>query len=232
MASAIHGKTVAIILARAGSKGIPSKNIIDFCAKPLIQWSIEQALAVDSIDSVWVSSDGDQILDIAEKCGAKVIKRPAPISGDDASSESAWLHALEYIEQFENKINCIIGMQPTSPIRHAYDLKNALVQFQQENLDSLFSAVEIEDFFMWEIIDGQVDSINYDYRARKRRQDIQKKYLENGSFYIFKSVSLKNSSNRLSGKIGMYLMPRYKMFQIDMPEDLKLCESIMKDYVL
>ena len=232
MANPEFSNAVAIILARSGSKGIPSKNIINFCGKPLIQWSVEQALAVDCIDSVWVSSDGDDILDVAANSGANVIKRPAAISGDKASSESAWLHALEHIESIENRVNNIVGMQPTSPIRHSHDIKNALVQFHEENLDSLFSAVEIEDFFMWEVNNGQFESVNYDYLTRKRRQDIQKKYLENGSFYIFKSQSLKLSGNRLSGRIGSYLMPKYKMFQIDNLEDVKLCESIMRDFIL
>ncbi len=232
MVRELSGSTVAVIPARAGSKGIPSKNLINFCGKPLIQWSIEQAIDVHAIDSVWVSSDGDEILSIAEKCGAKTIKRPTSISGDDATSESAWLHALDYIEKFEGRVACVVGMQPTSPIRHSYDLNNALVQFWQNNLDSLFSAVEVEDFFMWEVRNDLPNSINYDYRTRKRRQDIQKKYLENGSFYIFKPCALRFSGNRLSGEIGIHTMSKYKMFQIDEIEDVKLCEAIMKEFIL
>lgn len=224
--------TVAIIPARAGSKGIPSKNIISFCGKPLITWTIEQALSAKGIHSVWVTSDSDDILDVAENCGANTIKRPANISGDEATSESAWLHALDYIEKSGIAVDVVVGLQPTSPIRHFYDIDNALLQFHEEKLNSLFSAVEIEDFFMWKIEKNITQSINYDYKLRERRQEIVKKYLENGSFYIFKAADIKKYKNRLSGSIGIYLMQKYKMFQIDGLEDVALCEAIMKDFVL
>ena len=88
---------VAIILARGGSKGLPNKNILNFCGKPLIAWTINNCLDA-GISSVWVSSDSDEILQIASEYGAKKIKRPDNISGDFASSESAWLHAINIIE--------------------------------------------------------------------------------------------------------------------------------------
>ena len=89
----------AIILARGGSKGIPNKNIIDFCGKPLIAWTIEQCLSSKHISEVWVSSDSQEILEVVKEYGAKTIKRPDDISGDFATSESAWLHAIEFIER-------------------------------------------------------------------------------------------------------------------------------------
>ena len=111
----------AIIPARGGSKGIPNKNIINFCGKPLIAWSILQALAVEKISSVWVTSDSEEILEIAQSYGALAIKRPSEISGNDASSESAWLHAINYIEGLGKKIDLVIGMQATSPLRASSD---------------------------------------------------------------------------------------------------------------
>ena len=82
---------VAIILARGGSKGLPNKNILDFCGKPLIAWTIENCIN-GGASSVWVSSDSEKILEISKKYGANIIERPNEISGDLASSESAWLH--------------------------------------------------------------------------------------------------------------------------------------------
>ena len=93
---------VAIIPARGGSKGILNKNIIDFCGKPLIAWTIEQCLYSKYISDVWVSSDSQEILNVAEKYGAKIISRPNGISGDLASSESAWKHAIETIQEYNN----------------------------------------------------------------------------------------------------------------------------------
>ena len=227
------GDTVAIIPARAGSKGIPCKNLIELCGKPLVSWSIEQALRADRIESVWVSSDGDEILDIAKTYGAHPIRRPAKLSDDRASSESAWLHAMDVIEAGGCTIDRVVAMQATSPIREPRDLDEALALFEAEDLDSLLSVVEIKDFFVWQQADdGRIDSVNYDYRNRPLRQHVDKLYRENGSFYIFKPEILRTHNNRLGGRIGMYVMEGHKSFQIDTPEDVRLCAVIMDGYGL
>ena len=87
----------AIILARGGSKGIPNKNIVDFCNKPLLIWTIEQCLNSRLINDVWVSSDDKKILEIADASGVNSITRPDSISADESSSESGWVHAIEYL---------------------------------------------------------------------------------------------------------------------------------------
>src|SRR6185295_10226970 len=122
--------TVAIIPARAGSKGIPGKNLVPVCGRPLVVWSVRQALAAKRIDSVWVSSDGEDILAAATGAGAKAIRRPADLASDSASSESAWLHALDAIEQQGLRVTRVVGMQPTSPVREPSDLDGALEQFE------------------------------------------------------------------------------------------------------
>lgn len=226
------GITVAVIPARAGSKGIPGKNLLPFCGKPLIAWSIEQAKMAGGVDSVWVSSDGDDILSVARAYGADGIRRPDAISGDAASSESAWLHALDEIERQGHEVEWMVGMQATSPLRSPEDIGRAISQAKDQGLDSLLSVAEIEDFFMWGLKDGEPFSVNYDYRDRKPRQQIEKRYLENGSFYIFRPEILRRLGNRLGGKIGLYVMERHKMFQIDNPEDVRLCEAIMRGFGL
>ena len=226
------GNVVAIIPARGGSKGIPGKNLKSICGKPLLAWSIMQARAANSISSVWVSSDSNEILAVAEEYGALPIRRPETLSRDIASSESAWLHALGEIEHSGANVDLIVGMQATSPIRASSDLDAAIAQVKRENLDSLLTVTEVEDFFTWCIGPNGPESINYDYRSRKRRQLIEKQYLENGSFYVFRPETLRVLSNRLGGKIGMHVMERHKMFQIDNPEDIELCESIMRGYGL
>jgi CMP-N,N'-diacetyllegionaminic acid synthase len=224
-------RIVAIIPARGGSKGIPRKNLIELCGKPLVAWSIEQASRVSAIDSVWVSSDSDAILDVAAAHGARVVRRPATISGDAATSESAWLHALEAAERERGPVDLVVGMQPTSPIREPSDLAGAIEVFQRDRLDSLFSSCEIEDFFIWERrADGALDGVNHDWRNRRRRQEIQQRYLENGSFYIFTSELLRRTGNRLGGRIGTFPMARHKMVQIDSLPDVAHCAAIMRAY--
>jgi len=227
------GETAAIIPARGGSKGIPRKNLLDLCGRPLIAWSIRQALAADGIDSVWVTSDSSEILAAAEREGAHAIERPAEIAGDTASSEAAWAHALDAIEAGGRTVDRVVAMQATSPIREAADLAGALDRFERERFDSLLSVCEVEDFFMWRAgADGAPESVNYDWRDRRRRQQIEKRYLENGSFYIFRPAVLRDGNNRLGGRIGMYVMARHKMFQIDNPDDVTLCAAIMRGYGL
>lgn len=170
---------------------------------------------------------------MAQQAGARSILRPLEIAGDEASSESVWLHALDVIESEGVSVDLVVGIQATSPIREPSDIANALAQFKRDGLDSMLSCCEVEDFFMWRYgSDGRLEGVNHDYRNRRRRQLIEKRYLENGSFYIFKPNILQHYKNRLGGKIGLYVMEKYKMFQIDSPQDISLCEVIMRGYGL
>jgi N-acylneuraminate cytidylyltransferase len=224
------GRTLAVIAARGGSKGIPNKNLIDLCGKPLLAWTVIQAAAARGVDVVAVSSDSDEILAAAEAAGAVGVRRPDEISGDLASSESAWLHALEAIDGRLGPFERVVALQATSPIREASDIEGALETFEREQLDSLLSVCEVEDYFNWRIGDNGPEPINYDYHNRRMRQQIEKRYLENGSFYVLVPTLLREQQNRLGGRIGMHLMERHKMFQIDRPEDIKLCAAIMRSY--
>ncbi|KKL87138.1 hypothetical protein LCGC14_1937700 [marine sediment metagenome] len=227
------GDVVTIILARGGSKGIPGKNIVDFCGKPLIVWTIEQLQSSKGIDSIWVSSDSEDILTIGRNNGAQTICRPHNISGDSATSESGWLHALEIIENKVGKVDIAIAPQVTSPLREPADIERGLRDFQGQKCDSMFSCSVVEDLFFWEKgSDENIKSVNYDYKNRGRRQDISKQYIENGSFYLFKPEVLRQCNNRLGGKIGMTQMAFWKMFEIDSMEDLKMCEALMRAFLL
>jgi CMP-N,N'-diacetyllegionaminic acid synthase len=228
-------RVVAVIPARGGSKGIPSKNIADFCGKPLVVWSIEQALTAARIDEVWVSSDSDLILDVAARAGAFPLKRPDDLSGDAATSESCWLHAIDAIDARGGEaITTLVAPQCTSPVREAADFDGALEQFEREQLDSLFSASLVPDFNIWRVrpSDGRLDSFTYDYRDRGRRQIKPQQYLENGSFWITDPALLRRENNRLGGRIGVYPMEFWKSFQIDESDDLRFCAALMREYGL
>jgi CMP-N,N'-diacetyllegionaminic acid synthase len=223
----------SIILARGGSKGVPGKNIIDFCGKPLLAWTIEQCIQVESIGSVWVSSDNDNILNLAKLYGAKTIKRPENISSDTSTSESGWLHAINTIEREGVVLDAILAPQVTSPLREKKDIDRAIDKFINNKLDSLFSASMADDLYYWEKNDkGILDSINYDYHNRKRRQDFQQQIIENGSFYIFKQEIIKKYNNRLGGRIGYSKMDFWKMFEIDNMKDLRMCSALMKEFLI
>ena len=224
-------ETIAIILARGGSKGIPQKNIVDFCGKPLIAWTIENCLT-SGLSSVFVSSDNYEILEIADTFGAKTIERPAEISGDKATSESGWLHAIKMVEENQNKIDWVLTPQVTSPLRTEKDILNGLKLAKSGVYDSLFSCSTAEDLFLWENNSGSLKSINYNWEKRKRRQILPKQYIENGSFYLFKPEILKKNNNRLGGRIGVIEMEFWKMFEIDSLDDLKMCAALMNEFII
>ena len=224
---------VAIILARGGSKGIPGKNIIDFCGKPLIVWTIEQLQRAKGVDSIWISSDSEEILAIAQRCNVETIRRPEDISSDVATSESAWLHALEIIERKAGIVDIAIAPQVTSPLREPSDFERGIEAFMAQGCDSLFSCCVIEDLLIWEQgLNGTLKSINYDYKNRKRRQDAPNQYVENGSFYMFKPETLKRYNNRFGVNIGISSMAFWKMFEIDTIDDLKFCEVLMESFLI
>lgn len=224
MKSKINNLTVVCIIpARGGSKGIPKKNIIDISGKPLIAWSIEQALFSKYIkDNVYVSSDCEDILNISKEFGSKLIKRPLSLSGDLSSSEDALIHALEKIQKEIGKIDLVVFLQATSPLREFDDIDNAINILIEKEYDSLFSANIYSGGFLWIEENKSFKSFNYDYKNRQRRQDKINNYVENGSFYIFKPEILLNERNRLGGKVGIYLMDEWKSFEIDEISDIEL----------
>ena len=219
-------KIACLIPARGGSKGIPKKNIIDFNGKPLIAYSIEQAKMSKYIDKVFVTSDCNEILDVAKSYGAFPILRPDELSTDFCSSESALIDAITHIG---SDYDIFVFLQATSPLRTTEDINHCVEELLFKSLDSLFSSCVLDDFLVWGFNEGELQSLNYDYNNRKRRQDHKPQYVENGSIYVFKKDSILGSNNRLSGKIGMCIMESWKMFEIDNLEDLDICKIIYKN---
>lgn len=219
---------ISIILARGGSKGVKNKNLVSVGGKPLLFWTINNLKLCNQIEHIFVSSDSQIILEQADKYEVNTIKRPDNISLDTSSSEEGWLHAIDVIEKkFKIYPSLVVAPQVTSPLRADDDFCNALNLFKENNLDSLLSVVELEDFFVWKRSNDSYISHNFDFTNRKRRQDIEKKYLENGSFYIFSPNNLKKYNNRLGGKIGVYIMNKMHKFQIDNEEDIEICDKIL-----
>jgi len=224
---------VAIIPARGGSKAIPRKNLIDFCGKPLMVWSIQQAKGSRHVNDVFVSSDDNEILVVAQKAGARTIVRPKKLAGDKSSSEDALSHALDQIERCQKKkVDIAVFLQATSPVRTSEDIDKAVEAFISLKADSLFSASPLEDYCVWKKNGQKLESFSYDYRKRGRRQDRKPLFLENGSIYIFKPQVFRRFCNRLGGKIAIYLMPFWQSHEIDEMVDVELCQFYMIKNIL
>jgi CMP-N,N'-diacetyllegionaminic acid synthase len=217
---------VAIVPARGGSKGVPYKNIRPLANKPLIAHSILDAKEAHLVDRIYVTTDDAEIAQVSTDYGASIIHRPAELANDTASSESALIHALREIEKSGINPELIVFLQCTSPLRTGLDIDRAIEQMRAENADSLLS-VSPSHRFLWHKVDNEAQSINYDYRDRQRRQDLNPQYMENGSIYIFKPWVLKELNNRLGGRISLFVMDEAQSWEIDSLEDFEYIEFLM-----
>jgi len=176
------------------------------------------------ISDIYVSTDDSDIAKIGLENGVKIVDRPASISGDEASTESALLHALENIN---TKPDVIVLLQPTSPLRPENSLNKALNHFFANQYDSLLSISPTHRFF-WKI-NNNTAVPEYDFLNRSRRQDMKisdQKFIENGSLYIFTYESFKKTQNRLGGKIGYITFDEEFSYEIDSYADLLFLESL------
>lgn len=224
---------IAIIPARGGSKGIPGKNLIDFCGKPLLSWSILQAQEAITVNQVYVSSNDNQILSIASQFGAIPIKRPQDLATDTASSEGALRHVLTEIEKSnDNDPDLIVFLQATSPLREPEDIDGAVRKLKETGADSLFSMSVLEDFCIWTEDDSGLKGLSFDPFNRGRRQERKPLYLENGSIYVFSPEILRKNNNRLGGQITMFEMPYWKSYEIDTIKDIEVCKYYFENKLL
>ncbi len=225
--------TVAIIPARGGSKGLKEKNIYPVAGKPLLAWTVLQALASTSIERVFVTTDDEAIAKVASEYGAEVIVRPLELAGDKASSESAILHASGVIERDYNMpLSTIVFLQATSPLRKPDDIDRAVGLFIREGADSLISVTRADDLTLWESRAGKWASVNFDYRNRGMRQDRPTQFIENGSIYIFKPETLTSFGNRIGEKLTAYEMEFWQTWEIDTLEEIDLIEYFMYKKIL
>ncbi len=219
-------RILALVPARGGSKGIPGKNLVLLGGRPLLAHTLEQALATPAIDRVVVSTDDQEIARCATAHGAQVVRRPADLASDTATSEAALLHALEALRQERYQPDLVVFLQATSPLRRRRDIADAIATLDTEHADALFSAAPAHGF-VWRRRGADLEALTYDPGRRPRRQDIGEDLLENGSIYVFKPWVLQRFNNRLGGKIAVYPMHPLHSFQIDEPADLELFERLL-----
>ncbi len=217
-------KTVAFIPVRGGSKSIPGKNIKLLGGKPLLHWTLEAASNSETIDTIYVSSDSEEILACARAFGnpkVHCVVRPSEFATDTASTESAMLHFAENHE-FEH----IVLIQATSPLTTSDDLDGAIHHMRNVKADSLLSGTH-EFRFRWRRLNSDlVEADNYVPVTRPRRQDWDGELVENGAFYICSRKGLLESRCRLNGKVAFWTMPGHTAVEIDTPDDWKIFETL------
>jgi CMP-N-acetylneuraminic acid synthetase len=221
-------KILSVIPARGGSKSIPRKNILILAGKPLIAYTIENALQSKYINRVIVSTDDNEIASVSRKYGSEVIIRPESISGDAASSESALLHVLDYLDNLENyKPDLLVFLQCTSPLTTSGDIDGTIDSLIKNVSNTAFSATYF-NYFIWEkCADGGVKGINHDKTIRQLRQERTDQYLETGAVYVMKVEGFKKARHRFFGTTSFYIMPNERSIEIDEPIDFKIAEILM-----
>ncbi len=212
--------TIAIIPAKGQSKGLPGKNKRLMHGKPLFLWSVEQALEAN-LDRVYVSTDDQEIEELAQKVGAMSLWRPSKLCQDNTSIETVvdYHIGLNFIAQ---KDDIVVILQSTSPCRTSKDINLSIrmlhVGPRFHGYDSVLSVCPSHRF-LW----GSAKPINYDFCKRPDRREMRQ-YVENGSIY---ACLCTLPFQRLYGRIGLYLMDYWSQFEIDSQEDWDLVEFAM-----
>ena len=221
-------KTIIVIPAKGNSKGIKKKNLINFCGKPLLYWSIVQAKKSKFRRNIYVSSECKKILKFSKNLGVNTIKRPLNLCKDNSSSESAIKNVLDNINF---KVDNIIFLQVTSPLRKPEDIDRAFKKLILTKSDSIFSCHKAEDYFdIWSKKGKNYIPITIDYKNRKPRQLFKETHFcQNGSIYLFKTKILKKYNNRLGGKISVYEMDEWQSLQLDDIKQKNAMEILFKN---
>jgi CMP-N,N'-diacetyllegionaminic acid synthase len=228
-------KILAIIPARGGSKGVPRKNIRALGGKPLIAHTIESAIQ-SAIDDVIVSTDDNEIAEIAVKYGAVVpFFRDAHLASDSAKSIDVAIDALVKMENINNCIyEVILFLQPTTPFRNASDIINSLALFAgHTDVDSVISVVDVESFHparMKYIENGLlVDPPFCEVQENQNRQELTQLYIRNGAIYLTRRETLLKGSFKGEKSLA-YIMPLVRSSNIDTIDDFEYAEWILNKY--
>lgn len=221
------GRTIATICARGDSKGLPRKNVLPFSGRPLLAHTIEQALACRAIDGVYVSTDNDEIAEIARRCGAEVpYRRPSELATDDAAKIPVIEHLVLQLEQQGMSIATVVDLQPTSPLRIQADLEAALLL--AGSADLIVSVTEPSHNPYYTLVEvGPDGGLHLSKPARfERRQDAPPVWGLNGSIYVWSRAGLAAAVRNGFWSVSMRAspMPRERSIDIDDALDFELAE--------
>ena len=226
-------KVLCTICAREKSKGVPNKNIKEIAGKPLIAFSIQQALESNLFDKIVVSTDSDEIRKIAKKYGAESwFSRPAEFSQDDSPKIPVIKHALE---ESEKKFNCkfshIIDLDITAPLRNIEDIRKAYKIFLKDSFDNLITGTRSRKnpyFNMIELTNGKVELSKQLKHMPVNRQQSPQVYDMNASIYIWTRDFLLKENSLFSGRLGFYEMPEDRSIDIDSPLEWEIVKMLLK----
>ena len=219
---------LAIIPARGGSKRLPRKNVLDLNGKPLIAYSIEAGINSKYIDKVIVTSDDDEILNVAKQYESDTIERPIDLASDTTTTFDAMKHTIDNCEEYDY----IVLLQPTSPLRSEKHIDEAIELLELKNADAVVSVSEMDHSPLWaNTLDGSCSMKGFlrDDVLNKRSQDLEKYYNINGAIYINKTKQLLREKTLLfHDNIFAYIMDRKSSIDIDEKIDFTIAEVLIR----
>jgi len=226
-----YPRTIALILARGGSKGIPRKNIQVVGGKPLIAWTIEAARASRWVQRVILSTDDEEIAEIARAFGCEVpFLRPAELAQDDSTSFEACAHALRYLEKEGECPDYLVILQPTSPLRLAADIDGAVELISTRRAPALMGVCEAtpHPYLARRILeDGTLRDFYSAPETEKRRQEHPPAYYVNGAVYVVEPATLLATGTFQPPGTLAFPMPPERSLDIDTLWDLSLADVIL-----
>ena len=222
----------AFIFARGGSKGLPGKNIKLLMGKPLIQYSVEVALKISSIDKVFVSTDDDDIAKVSNSFGAIVIKRPVELAQDDSPEWQAWKHAIDWVKERYGEFEGFVSLPATSPLRSAEDVELAMLRRSNMGADICIAVTPASRSPYFNMVkkldDGLIELVNKPVDSISRRQDVPEVFDITTVVYAADVEFIMNNNSIFDGSVTSVEIPKYRAVDIDDIYDFQLAELILK----
>lgn len=224
----ISGKKVmAVIPARGGSKGVPRKNIRALAGKPLIAWTIEQAKQSRYLDRVVLSSEDEEILEVARRLGCDVpLVRPAELARDESLGIDVLLHAMSVLPEFD----LVVQLQPTSPLRLASDIDECIEKcVGGGELASCVSLTEVAKPPYWMFNLDAVGKMKPFLEFKSvPRQELAKLHVLNGAVYVASAAQLREQRSFITPQTLGYVMPLERSVDIDAEYDFWVAEALLE----
>lgn len=226
-------RTIALICARGGSKGLPGKNIRQLAGKPLLGWAIECAAAVKRIQRIIVSTDSPEIAAVALQFGAEVpFIRPAELAQDNSPEWFAWRHALNFIKQEEGILpDVMVSVPVTAPLRVPLDIENCLDEFNKGNVDAVVTMTDARRNPYFNMVkvraDAAVELVIPPASSVTRRQDAPAVYDLTTVAYVLRSTFVMTETGIFAGQVRGVYVPPERALDIDTALDFTIAECLV-----
>ena len=227
-------KYIILICARAGSKGLPGKNIKPLNGVPLIGWSINVAKKINRVSRIFVTTDSQEIAEIALEYGAEIpFMRPKELSKDTSPEWLVWRHAINYFEKNNSEtFDAILVLPVTAPLRSVDDINKCIDLFESEDVDSVITVSEARrnPYFNMIVNNNNYASLVIPPASQiKRRQDAPEVFDMTTVAYIINKDFVKNHDGIFEGKVQSVIIPQERAIDIDYLTDFKIAEFFLKD---